>query len=336
MNIKPRIINRDIIQFSCGKKKREELCGSLGSKLGVAFFDIANLSDSYMSSNICGENRKPYCKTANIAPRDLFAFYQYTEHPEDERVMIKEDLTGPSKSKNKKNWKFIWVKPITETDEEILNILITWLTNKFQDELTEGEFNYSNTSCDRKYHPLQNMPSTVRNGVFKSKGYDGKFDVKSCLPTTMGQVAGEEWDVNTVDYIAEQLGVERKLAKLAVNSSFYGATLTAFSSVLRLLDFNDACTVQLIRVSPIFMNTKKKINRIRKATGLDKDFNAYFRVERQIIECIEAYIKAKGGRVFTIHDGGYCDIELDRADLEEHVFNQTGFRLQIEVSPNDY
>ena len=150
----------------------------------------------------------------------------------------------------------------------------------------------------------------------------------------MAQCAGIEWNPNIIDVISNESGIERKLVKAAVNSRFFGGRLSERSSIMENLSIVEQSKLLLLHFNATFNGIKQTIKNIRKKTGLDRDFSVYFRKEREVIEVIEQYIRSKGGRVFTIHDGGYCDIELNKAELEEYVYSNTGLRLHIEIGKN--
>lgn len=64
---------------------------------------------------------------------------------------------------------------------------------EFKRELKKGKFNYSggkNPWSSRVYHPLTSMRGALRDHVFLAAGYRHQYDIKSCFPSLLAQVAG--------------------------------------------------------------------------------------------------------------------------------------------------
>jgi len=318
-------LENDTVSFPWGVAQRARHCGSIGSLFEKAVYNLANIRGaSYRAPNISDKKNKSYCKSATMSVYDCFKIFLFesgkSKSVDDQRVIINADF------------EFEVIGEITETREEMLQLMITAAIEGYEDQLASGEIKYNNTDCGRKSNPIQNIKKGVRDYALKSYGYNVKFDCKSCVGTLMSQLANKEYNPYTIDDIAIQTGISRSMVKLAVNSSFFGGRANPWSDAFASIEYTErAAMLFILNSNDKYTDLIGDIKEIRNITGLAKDSSVYFKQERKVIECIEEYIRDRSGRVFTVHDGGYCDINLNRSDLEEYVYNNTGFKIIIEV-----
>lgn len=120
-------------------------------------------------------------------------------------------------------------------------------------ELVSGEFKYS-LNGDRRYHPLQNVPSDLRQKLFASHGYVHSYDVSSAIVSLSYRrylsLGGKSYTL-IQEYIADVGGYRRRLAeslnialpdaKMAINTAIHVRAISTSagfrqdSSLLRIL-----------------------------------------------------------------------------------------------------
>jgi|DEB0MinimDraft_6_1074348.scaffolds.fasta_scaffold29624_2 hypothetical protein len=253
-----------------------------------------------------------------------------------------------------------WNNPIWD------NFLVKKIIEKeFHDELQSGDFKYRE-SHHRLFNNLQNYKSIKRNSALADHGYKYSYDISACAPTIIEQLSrrygNDLWMPYYEEYLTNKHAVRQnvskdfeldmKRTKTLINSLFCGARIglsPQFSTSI-LLD-NDVSKILLAKEHEFVQGLKQDIktawsyiiaseqeiprrrkienNRLLAVTSKDK-WVVYFKYERYMINQVSKYLKQKHIKHFLIHDGWSCNREIDKVELEQHLFDTTGFRYQIE------
>ena len=92
---------------------------------------------------------------------------------------------------------------------------------EFKRELKKGKFNYSggkNSWSSRVYHPLTSMRGALRDHVFLVAGYRHQYDIKSCFPSLLAQVAGSYGPVYAVPAMSRAMSDPDRFRELVARS----------------------------------------------------------------------------------------------------------------------
>ena len=92
---------------------------------------------------------------------------------------------------------------------------------EFKRELKKGKFNYScgkNSWSSRVYHPLTSMRGALRDHVFLVAGYRHQYDIKSCFPSLLAQVAGSYGPVYAVPAMSRAMSEPDRFRELVALS----------------------------------------------------------------------------------------------------------------------
>ncbi len=237
----------------------------------------------------------------------------------------------------------------------------------FGDELKTGDFNYTEKKdFPRLMHPLQNMPVKPRNKLLTDNDFTHEYDIVCCAQSLILFYAyklGTGQFMPTIDEyinnrkeiretIAKDLEVNVMTIKKIINAMFCGAYISTnlkYSSIYKLLDYDDAKIVYM-KENKWLQSLKQEIKQcwdyikphhkeyIRKTKNgklrhqlYAKDkWNIYFNLERQCLNHIQTYLTEHKIKSFLIHDGWYTNKSINITDLENYVYNNTGYLVTIE------
>lgn len=170
---------------------------------------------------------------------------------------------------NVKAWKAL--KKFIEPEVELLkiadvkNAVASIGASKFADELSTGEFNYTEKQ-NRLYHPLQNFEKGIRSAVLVENGYFYDYDITSAMPSILVQLflarGGDASQIQTlIDYVENVKFIRTTLAeyhqtevaniKKLINSLFFGVAFYMGSEVLE--DIFDTPEVLLSVVNDTYL-----------------------------------------------------------------------------------
>lgn len=226
------------------------------------------------------------------------------------------------------------------------------LEERFKDELSNLEFNYTHKS-DRNWHPLQNIQREKKQAFWTKAGLPFDYDINACAPTILIQLA-EKLGLNHLvgqsikNYIQNKAAVRARLANLAgcsvddikrvINSLFNGAALSRspFTSTCRLLGRRGVEALQndqevRMLICAIKWMWKRIFGAYPQLRPCSKSkWAIYFYWETRVMDVVVAWLKANGYKFFTEHDGFRTNKRVDLAVLSKHLLN--GAQLDINFS----
>jgi hypothetical protein len=244
-------------------------------------------------------------------------------------------------------------------------------TADLQKELATGDFKYTEKS-DRSHHPLQNKPRSIKRPLLAANGYRFEYDIQCCVHTlilqharqlgmtqstpAMDQLVSDRSQVR--QQIADACGISVDQVKSILTKMIQGATLSAyyqnsiFTSVnynpvvmknlqtnAQLRDLNEefkACWSAIKQTMPVrYLTDRTGRQRRRPLSGGDKS-EKYRKLESQVREVIERYLKRDKNRYFFEHDGWSCMIPIDIDRLCYEVKQQTGFVIKLDKAVYEY
>jgi hypothetical protein len=216
----------------------------------------------------------------------------------------------------------------------------------YKDQLQTGLFHYKEQT-NRLWNPLQNLRSDYRDELFKQEGYAYSYDIQSCAPTLLIQLAQRiNNSIKTPHLtvyinnpkecrqeVARCIGVSEEEAKTLLTSLFNGAKLshTVWSSNHTILKTKEQA--KYLRDHPFIKGMQSEIKAIHKLLSyggeIQSIWDIFFAAERVVVDSALSFIS---GRVFRIHDGWYSDQEVDVTRLEKHIHTITGFTVSVNLT----
>ena len=229
-------------------------------------------------------------------------------------------------------------------------------------ELTALEFDYEDKS-NRLWHPIQMLAKEYKQDLLATHGLKYHYDIVACAPTLLRQHAMKEssdglFHKEIFDYIenrqefrkllAEECDVPEKIAKTTVNALFCGAKLgcNAQFALTKVLGY-DPARIMLMRElteslrgdikdmwSCITPNMSRKRNtetgRLLAIQSKQK-WGVYFELERKVLNSVRKYLKKTNNKHFLEHDGWATENMIDEGALLAFVYNETGFRINVDL-----
>ena len=246
--------------------------------------------------------------------------------------------------------------------------LTTKIIEKFKDELNTGQFQYNKTS-NRQYHPIQNLPNTIKTEAMKKYGYNYNFDIVCCAPTLITQYArklGLKTATPNIDlYISNRTQIRQMLAsaysmperavKITITALFQGAFLS-FNRETRIYQELEGNTryIQCLKddsyitelrneikcvwnqISPTLprqYSDKKKKNseefKLKRISGKQKA-QLYRELEEEVMKEINKYLKRNNHTYLLEHDGWRSRDMIDPIELRDLVRTKTGYLIDID------
>jgi len=153
--------------------------------------------------------------------------------------------------------------------------------------------------------------------------------------------------------IANETQIPEKIVKVIINALFAGAQLghNPTSAIYKLLN-GDKARIEFLKqhryiielrsdiktiweyLRPV-MTTRYKTNKSGRRRRLplssrDK-WNLYFDLERQILNIVRSYLDDTGNKYFLEHDGFTTQLEVNKQELLELIYQKTGFILDLDM-----
>jgi hypothetical protein len=246
--------------------------------------------------------------------------------------------------------------------------LTSKLIKKYEEELKSGLFQYNKTS-NRQYHPIQNLPKSVKITAMRQYGYNYDYDIVCCAPALITQYArklGLKQPTPHIDLyisnrtqireqIAQQYSMPVKSVKTAITALFQGAFLS-FNHQTRIYQelAGDTRQIQCLKddvyitqlrkeiktvwdqIKPTmpkqFSNNKKKNSeefKLKRVSGRQKA-QLYRELEEQVMKEIERYLKKHNHAYLLEHDGWRTREMIDPIELRDLVRTKTGYVVDID------
>jgi hypothetical protein len=283
-------------------------------------------------------------------------------------VLSSNELNGLNLSSNKVITNNNYTHNYHYSVQQVINDYVHDQASKdFSKELETGEFNYTEKpNFPRLIHPLQNMPVKTRSQLLTDNNFTYEYDIVCCAQSLILYYAyklGTGEFMPTIDeYIHNRKAIREKIAKdleinvmtikKIINAMFCGAYISTnlkYSSIYKLLDYDDA-KIMYMKENAWLQSLKQEIKQcwdyikpnhkeyIRKTKNgklrhqlYAKDkWNIYFNLERQCLDHIQTYLTEHKVKSFLIHDGWHTNKSINITDLENYVYNNTGYLVTIE------
>lgn len=244
-----------------------------------------------------------------------------------------------------------------------------WTQQEFQDELSQRKFTYQDLS-NRLWHPMQNLRREFKQQALKDAGFGYQYDIECCAPRLLWQHAylhqDEPMDVvpeyidayirdrNSIrQEIASQVDLDPSAIKVIVNALFSGAKLGCNPkfALYKMLN-QDRARMTYLQQDPFITGLRQDIRemwqyiapsmsrrticdknqrtRVVPLTSRDK-WTRYFELERCVLNSVIDYMNLTDNQFFAEHDGWTCVREIDHDSLRNHVQNQTGFDIKLDL-----
>lgn len=210
---------------------------------------------------------------------------------------------------------------------------LEWANTEFDFE----SIDYADKS-NRLWHPIQNMPKSIRNSYLKTQGLRVQYDIRSAAPSLLYQLSWRYSHgvvLDTIDhYINNKDSVRARLAhesglpvtniKILINSLFAGAVLGA-SSRFSCWEYcnRDAGVIEFLKQHPYICDLRADIRQMweylrpglpvttltlsngrtrRVQMSPRNKWHMYFVLERSVLNEIRSYLELVGVKYFLIHD----------------------------------
>jgi hypothetical protein len=233
------------------------------------------------------------------------------------------------------------------------------LFEQYQSEIESGNFKMTPKS-QREYHPLQFIPTSIRDLKFAKNGYIYSYDIRSAAITLLSQRAkklGLKTPTPCIDeLIADKWAVRNQLAlecqtdtgtiKELLTALMQGAVISrygpnrTFQNILRSdrdlvtrLQANQWLTKYKNEVRAIWKVLKNQIEpRPQRIAGRHKA-ELYREMENGVMKAVKRYLKKDipGAKYMTEFDGWRTDTLIDRQSLGTYVRQKTGFEIEFEL-----
>ena len=254
--------------------------------------------------------------------------------------------------------------------EPSLEESIALIEKKYEKQLRDldnGTIQYT-VKSDRYFVSLQNIRREVKKQVLAKHHFVHQYDIECCAPTLLYQFAQmnglDEYLHGICNYLKNRTawreeisrvsGLEVYQVKKIITSLFSGAILGAnpqwdiFVSIgcnyeiMHILQNNQMIKELKSDISKMWSVLSKTVmsrtmthnevtgkSRLNKVTSKQK-WNLYFRLERQVLDSVNGYLKLTNNKAFLEHDGwGTIDC-IDQDLLKEHVRIKTGFKISLD------
>lgn len=244
------------------------------------------------------------------------------------------------------------------------------LTGEYAGELASGEFVYKQ-SGSRIYHPMVNEMGSVRDAVLAGAGICYQYDLKSAFPTLayQGMVrSGIDLDLPYLKELVENpdekrkdlayhLGIHVSVAKQILSALLFGAPLYGKPrdeySIFCWLDKNEYQWDRLLKWAwinglmadyrlvkeylpqVVFGDAFANETHCAGATGCDL-YDACELLEKIVRDLMMDCVRAKGGRVFAIHDCIATDLDLDVVELVDVIKNGSKGVFNVKITKTEY
>lgn len=245
---------------------------------------------------------------------------------------------------------------------------LEWANTEYDFESVE----YADKSR-RLWHPIQNMPKSIRNSYLKTQGLRLQYDIRSAAPSLLYQYSWRYSGgivLDTIDHyinnkdsvrarLAEESGLPVANIKVLINSLFAGAVLGA-SSRFSCWEYcnKDASVVLFFKQHPYITDLRSDIKQMweylrpalpvttqtlsngktrRVQMSPRNKWHLYFGLERSVLNEIKSYLELVGVRYFLIHDAFVSEpLPYGIDDLSQWVEAGTDFCVRFDQEHLSY
>lgn len=232
-------------------------------------------------------------------------------------------------------------------------IALDYLKTKYHDQLTTGQFEYTDKS-NRWWNDCQQIRSKTRRALFIEYNYNYNYDIKSAAPTLIYEYArklgiSKRIKLNTLkqyledpklsrQQLAQRIGVEYNTAKTVIICAFSGGRMGPTNSIAR--EIKNRISYHKLTKDLWFRELQKEIAKLWRIIKIHRGINKmtshtkwriYFELERRVMWTVVDLFKKNQARMFLEHDGWRSDLFLTAQELSAHVKLKTGFRVQFDV-----
>jgi hypothetical protein len=248
------------------------------------------------------------------------------------------------------------------------NLGIQWANREFD----INHVAYTDKS-NRLWHPIQNMPKSIRSAYLKGCGLRVQHDIRSAAPSLLYQMSWRYSHgivLETIDHyihnkssVRQQLSVETGLPiqniKVLINSLFAGAVLGAHSkfscweycnqdrSIIKFLQQHPYISDLIADIKqmweylrpllPVHIQKLKNGGTRRVQMTPRNKWHLYFSLERQIINEIRSYLELVGVKYFLIHDAFVSEpLPYGIDDLKYWILAGSGFNVEFDKEHLSY
>ena len=228
------------------------------------------------------------------------------------------------------------------------------IVDEYRDQILTGTLDYRYQN-NRFWHELQNIPKDTRRQELDRIGVKYHYDIQCCAPTLLYQYSrqlGFKKPTPVFDFMLEHKDIFRQelsdlcrvdgdqIKKIVLGILQGGRISPRLESHIytNVLKYDIGAVYRLNREVLVIQLKKelynmwlviKKHHKWHKASPKNKS-RIYRQLEEQVIRSIEKYLKIRSIGNLLIHDGWSQTQRLDILDIQDHIFNQTGFRVIVD------
>lgn len=242
-----------------------------------------------------------------------------------------------------------------------------FLKQEYSSELDSKDFKYDDKSS-RLWHNLQRVRKPIKQEIFRDYGLKYNYDIQCCAPTLIHQHSQMMQDpmdlyleyltkyLNNTKEVRTQIATEAEItyeqAKEIINALLMGAKLgnNQDSDIYKLLN-GDKAKIEFLKQHEYLQGLRNDIktcwNYIRptlsKRTIITKNnttrtlpisnkqkANVYFDLERKVLDASRTYLDNTNNKYFLEHDGFVCGNEVNKEELCQWVYMNTGFKIKLD------
>jgi hypothetical protein len=255
-----------------------------------------------------------------------------------------------------------------KTTTQLYPIVLQVAQQEYQTELVTGAFEYNDQSS-RLWHPLQNFKRQYKRDVLEQNGYQYHYDIECCAMTLIHQYAQQQADPMDQylfalrEYLRDRQSIRQQIAQAAdldpetvkrmINALLAGAKLSAnpTTEIYQMLG-GDVARIKFLQqheyltqlradiktcwdyIKPTLprrsKQDKNKRERMLPISSRQK-WGVYFDLERQVLNQVREFLCERNIRHFLEHDGWSCECEIDQQELQQTIFENTGFQIQFDL-----
>jgi hypothetical protein len=213
------------------------------------------------------------------------------------------------------------------------------------------DFEYTERSS-RLNHVLHHIPRRLKQEFWCLHGLPFDYDVSTCAPQIITQLAVKaglsvlliptvlsflQAPATIREEMAKILGVDEHTAKQLVNGLFNDLQISMSPYGVLFKTYGDNGINQLKKsaaISALHDEIKRAWKRIAYKTGTKlsggkRKSEVYRAQERKVLDVVSQYLKQTNNPCFLEHDGWRTQKQVNVLELEQTVYNATGFKLNI-------
>lgn len=204
-----------------------------------------------------------------------------------------------------------------------------------EEQLSTGIFVYQDNDCGRKFHELQQLEKAdnFRAEFWSKQGMAWDCDIDNAQTRILTQWADQQKlsVPHMQEYVDNKAAIRNRAAFIGKCDPKLAKTLlTAILNAMKLTKYNVAMVTgdwvgaAAIVNDPWFRGLANEVMIVHSMLPED---NFYFKVERQIMECAENYMRSKGVKNFNMFDGSITSERVD--ELADVIAEATGWRVMF-------